>query len=300
MFEYTVLLLLLLTQFIWSHRWSWTQPNATLFTICALVFGTVHALGHFMQLFHQWTVNKKSVFVFSVTWYKCKNEVNTVFVMTWQSAPVWCGWCAEVCSLSVFVCVIVLVVVDGGLAGITATHFSAPPISSHLSLAAEVQENHCRNNKSKMLDKIRSLSTKVKNQHEKCQCLRKEKKKDILKYTFIQSLCKIKQQNWSALPSTLALLPPFNSPPHLSTFCTGHRHDDSSLACCHLSLGQNPDYYGIGFIWLPWAMKCLAKCTEPISHTHTRKGTHNHKLLTWPLLGETLFPQGPLGPQTMA
>lgn len=82
-----------------------------------------------------------------------------------------CVHCVCLCAA------MVLVVVDGGLAGITATHFSAPPIRSHLSLAAEVQENHCRNNKSKMLDKIRSLSTKVKNQHEKCQCLRKEKKK---------------------------------------------------------------------------------------------------------------------------
>lgn len=66
---------------------------------------------------------------------------------------------------------------DGGLAGIAATVFSALPVSSHFSLAAGVQENHCRNNKSKMLDKIKSLSTKVKNQHEKCQCLRKERKK---------------------------------------------------------------------------------------------------------------------------
>ncbi|CAB1460057.1 unnamed protein product [Pleuronectes platessa] len=32
----------------------------------------------------------------------------------------------------------------------------------------------------------------------------------------------------------------------ISTFCTGHRHDDLGLACCHLSSGQNHDYYGIG------------------------------------------------------
>lgn len=45
------------------------------------------------------------------------------------------------------------------------------PARSHLSPAAEVQENRSRNNKSKMLDNIRSLSTKVRNQHEECQCL---------------------------------------------------------------------------------------------------------------------------------
>lgn len=60
---------------------------------------------------------------------------------------------------------------------VAATTFSALPTSSHLSPAAEVQENHCRNNKSKMLDKIKSLSTKVKNQHEECQCLRREREK---------------------------------------------------------------------------------------------------------------------------
>ena len=76
---------------------------------------------------------------------------------------------------------------------VSATTFSALPVFSHLSPAAGVQENHCRNNKSKMLDSIKSQSTKVKNQHEECQCFRRERKKDILKYTFIQSLCKIKQ-----------------------------------------------------------------------------------------------------------
>lgn len=64
---------------------------------------------------------------------------------------------------------------------IVATTFSALPMPGHLSPAAEAQENHCRNNKSKMLDKIKSLSTKVKNQHEECQCLRREKKKRRLK-----------------------------------------------------------------------------------------------------------------------
>lgn len=96
------------------------------------------------------------------------------------------------------------------------------------------------------------------------------REKDILKYTFIQRLCKIKQQNWSALPSTLAPLSPLNSPSHqVSTFLIGHRHDDSSLACCHLSSGQNADYYGIGIIWLPWAKMCLEESTESYSHyTH--------------------------------
>lgn len=64
------------------------------------------------------------------------------------------------------------------------------PARSHLSPAAEVQENRSRNNKSKMLDNIRSLSTKVRNQHEECQCLHGgggEKKQAILKYAFIQS-----------------------------------------------------------------------------------------------------------------
>lgn len=66
-------------------------------------------------------------------------------------------------------------------ASVVATTFSALSMSSHLSLVAEVQENHCRNNKTKMLDKIKSLSTKVKNQHEECQCLRRERKKRHLK-----------------------------------------------------------------------------------------------------------------------
>lgn len=68
---------------------------------------------------------------------------------------------------------------------------------SNTAPATEMQENHCRNNESKMLDKIESVSTKVKNQHEKCQCLLREEggEKYILKYTFIQSLWKIKQQN---------------------------------------------------------------------------------------------------------
>ena len=105
----------------------------------------------------------------------------------------------------------------------------------------------------------------------------RERKKDILKYTFIQSLCEIKQQNWSALPSTLALLPPLNSPSHqVSTFHTGHRHDDSSLARCHLSSGQNPGYYGIGFIWLPWAKTCLEESTEPHSQALSLSYTHTH------------------------
>lgn len=108
-------------------------------------------------------------------------------------------------------------------------------------------------------------------------CAERGRKKDILKYTFIQSLCKIKQQDWSALPSTLAPLPPLNSPPHqVSTFCTGHRHDDSSLARCHLSLGQNPDYSRIGFIWLPWAKTCLEDCTESHSYTHMFCLSHTH------------------------
>lgn len=41
--------------------------------------------------------------------------------------------------------------------------------------------------------------------------------KDVLKYTFIQSLCEIKQQNWSTLPSSPALLRSLNSliSPHI-------------------------------------------------------------------------------------
>lgn len=187
-------------------------------------------------------------------------------------------------------------------ASVVATTFSALPMPSHLSLVAEVQENHCRNNKTKMLDKIKSLSTKVKNQHEECQCLRREReKKDILKYTFIQSLCKIKQQNWSTLPSTLALLPPLNSPSHqVLTFRMGHRHDDSGLACCHLSSGQNPVYYAIGFIWLPGAKICLEECTE--SYSHPLSVFHTLTIInfsTRPTCSEPLVPRGPLRPQTM-
>ena len=99
-----------------------------------------------------------------------------------------------------------------------AANAGALPVHSSLGPAAEEQENHCWNNKSKMLDKIKSLSTKVKNQHEECQCLCRTKRgreKDVLKYTFIQSLSKIKQQNWSTLPSCSAPSPQFPVSPSI-------------------------------------------------------------------------------------
>lgn len=96
----------------------------------------------------------------------------------------------------------------------------------------------------------------------------REGEKDILKYTFIQSRCEIKQQNWSALPSTLAPLPPLDSPPHqVLTFDVGHRHDDSSLACCHLSSGQKADCYRIG--WFDrLGQRCVWKREQSPIHIH--------------------------------
>lgn len=95
----------------------------------------------------------------------------------------------------------------------------------------------------------------------------REGEKDILKYTFIQSRCKIKQQNWSALPSTLAPLPPLDSPPHqVLTFDVGHRHDDSSLACCHFSSGQNADYYRIG--WFLLGQRSVWRREQSPIHVH--------------------------------
>lgn len=55
-----------LIQFVWWYRWSRKQPNATLFTICASLFGTVQALEHFASVLHQWALNKEVRFVFCV------------------------------------------------------------------------------------------------------------------------------------------------------------------------------------------------------------------------------------------
>lgn len=59
---------------------------------------------------------------------------------------------------------------------LTQPHSSVPFLSTAtLPRLQKYRINRCRNIKSKMLDKIKSLSTKVKNQHEECQCLRRER-----------------------------------------------------------------------------------------------------------------------------
>lgn len=120
-------------------------------------------------------------------------------------------------------------------------------------------------------------------------CSERKGKKYILKYTFIQSLCKIKQQNWSALSSTLAPPPPSNLSHCLLTFCSGHHHDDSNLARCHLSLDQKLSYYGIWFIWQPWAKRFLEECkNKPI---HSRVPVRYTSESGWVCLGEVRHSQ---------
>lgn len=159
------------------------------------------------------------MFVFSPAQFWAASEVKKqVSVLTKHPAP-WCVFIWRGCfnpKLIVFLC---------------ACQCLNP---SHFSWAQKWKESH---EKSIMLHQIKSLATQVKNQRKKCQCLGREKKK-ILKYTFIQSQSKIKQQNWSALPQPLLSA----SMPHLttkSTFYWGHLHNNSRL-CCHLSYGHNP------------------------------------------------------------
>ena len=326
------------------------RANATLFTVCASVFGTIQTLEHFTSPLHHRALNKKIIFVFSpacVSGFKCKQGEGEACnsrpdtTRLEESTSVWSGvkwshWWRGNCYLiarlvwvrmtlagcGVVVCVCVcLCVVDGGqnsrclclckesVRCVAATASSALPRPGHLSLwlqkyrktTAGITSPRCWIKSSLYPQKSRINMKNVN------VCAERRGKKDVLKYTFIQSLCEIKQQNWSALASTLAPLPPLDSPTlQVSTFCTGHRHDDLGLACCHLSSGQNHDYYGLGFIWLPWAKKmCLEELhTTPFTHTHTQTHTHthNHKLLHWALLSchgsEPLFPRGPLRPQT--
>lgn len=131
------------------------------------------------------------------------------------------------------------------------------------------KHTHSWNNKSKMLDKIKSLSTKVKNQHEKCQCLlrEREEKKDILKYTFIQSLRKIKQQNWSAPPSTLAPLP-LPATPRLDAYRLSARAIAMTTQACPTVTSlqaETPDYYGV----------CCCDWKNAHSNVYTRRGSIN-------------------------
>lgn len=95
----------------------------------------------------------------------------------------------------------------------------------------------------------------------------REGEKDILKYTFIQSRCKIKQQNWSALPSTLAPLPPLHSP---SSPSIDFRRWPSPwrLQPGLLSPLLRAERWLLQdrVVWPPWAKMCLEKRTE--SHSH--------------------------------
>lgn len=97
---------------------------------------------------------------------------------------------------------------EWGLSALQREPLRPPPLLSHLGLAAGpgkttagITSPRCWIKSSLYPQKSRINMKNVNVCSE-----RGREKKDILKYTFIQSLRKIKQQNWSALPS--ALLPP--------------------------------------------------------------------------------------------
>lgn len=258
------------------------QCTATLFTICALVFGTVQILEQFTSLLHQRILNKRE----NVPLVFCEQREGKDCVATRLNS-----------FLSVFKWVKTSLLessVTPGDSGRLWMPFSGALVAMHCShicqcraVLAWLQSNRettagIRSPRCWIKSSLYPQKSRI-NMKNVNVCSEREKK-DILKYTFIQSLCKIKQQNWSALPSALALLSPLNSPASkVSTFCSGHLQDDSSLVCCHLSSGQNPRYYGMWFVWMPWINTCLEKCMQP--HLHMR----NHTPLNWTLFCTTNY-----------
>lgn len=142
---------------------------------------------------------------------------------------------------------------------------------SHLSPAAEAQENHCRNNKSKTLDKIRSLSTKVKNQHEECQCLRRRRKRGrerhLKIYIYSES---VQDQTAKLICSSFnpcsAPSPRLPSSPSIDfrRWPSPWRLQPGLLSPL---LGQNADYYRIG--WFDrLGQRCVWKREQSPIHIH--------------------------------
>lgn len=176
-----------------------------------------------------------------------------------------CGHHEEECLC---VCVCVLVVVDAGqnscLRSSKANCECLVYMYRHLRPAAEEQQSHTnqrywkRNQLS--IHKTQESTWRMSMFAQK----EKEREKDILKYTFIQSLCEIKQHNWSALPSTLALLPPCNSPTHqVLTFHICHRHDDYMLSPI---LRPKP--------WLLWDRVYLTALRNDVFRAEHREAAH--------------------------